>query len=59
MSRFGTMRIGGLALAVASLTALAACSSSSSSSGSNKQATELLRPGARPAGRLYKFADAS
>src|SRR6516225_9416393 len=34
MSRFGTKRIGGLALAVASLTALAACSSSSSSSGS-------------------------
>ena len=32
MSRFGTKRIGGLALAVASLTALAACSSSSSSS---------------------------
>ena len=34
MTRFGTIRIGGLALAVASLTALAACSSSSSSSGS-------------------------
>jgi peptide/nickel transport system substrate-binding protein len=34
MTRFGTMRIGGLALAVASITALAACSSSSSSSGS-------------------------
>jgi peptide/nickel transport system substrate-binding protein len=32
MTRFGTMRIGGLALAVASLTALSACSSSSSSS---------------------------
>jgi peptide/nickel transport system substrate-binding protein len=34
MSRFGTKRIGGLALAVAGITALAACSSSSSSSGS-------------------------
>jgi peptide/nickel transport system substrate-binding protein len=32
MTRFGTKRIGGLALAVASVTALAACSSSSSSS---------------------------
>jgi peptide/nickel transport system substrate-binding protein len=43
MSRFGTMRIGGLALAVASLTALAACSSSSSSSGSS---TTTTQPGA-------------
>ena len=34
MTRFGTKRIGGLALAVASITALAACSSSNSSSGS-------------------------
>ncbi|HJY99544.1 MAG TPA: ABC transporter substrate-binding protein, partial [Streptosporangiaceae bacterium] len=34
MTRFGTKRIGGLALAVAGITALAACSSSSSSSGS-------------------------
>lgn len=32
MTRFGTKRIGGLALAVAGITALAACSSSSSSS---------------------------
>jgi len=32
MSRFGTKRIGGLALAVAGITAIAACSSSSSSS---------------------------
>jgi peptide/nickel transport system substrate-binding protein len=32
MTRFGTKRIGGLALVVASITALAACSSSSSSS---------------------------
>jgi peptide/nickel transport system substrate-binding protein len=37
------MRIGGLALAVASLTALAACSSSSSSSGSS---TTTTQPGA-------------
>ena len=43
MSRFGTMRIGGLALAVASLTALAACSSSSSSSSSS---TTTTQPGA-------------
>ena len=34
MTRFGKKRIGGLALAVASITALAACSSSSSSSSS-------------------------
>ena len=34
MTRFGTKRIGGLALAVAGITALAACSSSSSSSSS-------------------------
>lgn len=34
MTRFGTMRISGLALAVASVTALAACSSSGSSSSS-------------------------
>jgi peptide/nickel transport system substrate-binding protein len=34
MTRLGTKRIGGLALAVAGITALAACSSSSSSSGS-------------------------
>ena len=44
MSRFGTMRIGGLALAVASLTALAACSSSSSSSSSSS--TTTTTPGA-------------
>ena len=34
MTRFGTKRIGALALAVAGVTAIAACSSSSSSSGS-------------------------
>jgi peptide/nickel transport system substrate-binding protein len=39
MSRFGTKRIGGLALAVASITALAACSSSSSSSSTTPTAT--------------------
>ena len=39
MSRFGTMRIGGLALAVASLTALAACSSSNSSGSASPTAT--------------------
>jgi peptide/nickel transport system substrate-binding protein len=44
MSRFGTVRIGGLALAVASLTALAACSSSSSSSSSSS--TTTTQPGA-------------
>ena len=43
MSRFGTKRIGGLALAVASITALAACSSSSSSSSSS---TTTTQPGA-------------
>lgn len=43
MSRFGTKRIG-LALAVASVTALAACSSSSSSSGS--ATTSPTTPGA-------------
>jgi peptide/nickel transport system substrate-binding protein len=43
MSRFGTKRISGLALAVASITALAACSSSSSSSGSS---TTTTQPGA-------------
>jgi peptide/nickel transport system substrate-binding protein len=42
MTRFGTKRIGGLALAVASVTALAACSSSSSSSSS----TTTTTPGA-------------
>jgi peptide/nickel transport system substrate-binding protein len=45
MSRFGTMRIGGLALAVASLTALAACSSSSSSSSGSASPTATT-PGA-------------
>jgi peptide/nickel transport system substrate-binding protein len=39
MTRFGTKRIGGLALAVAGITALAACSSSSSSSGSSTNTT--------------------
>ena len=43
MSRFGKKRIGGLALAVASITALAACSSSSSSSSSS---TTTTQPGA-------------
>jgi peptide/nickel transport system substrate-binding protein len=42
MTRFGTKRIGGLALAVASVTALAACSSSGSSSSS----TTTTTPGA-------------
>ncbi len=42
MTRFGTKRIGGLALAVAGITALAACSSSSSSSSS----TTTTTPGA-------------
>ena len=44
MTRFGTKRIGGLALAVAGVTALAACSSSSSSSGS--ATTSPTTPGA-------------
>ena len=35
MTRFGTKRIGALALAVAGITAIAACSSSGSSSGSS------------------------
>ena len=39
MSRFGTKRIGGLALAVAGVTALAACSSNSSSSGATPSPT--------------------
>jgi peptide/nickel transport system substrate-binding protein len=49
MTRFGTKRIGVLALAVASVTALAACSSSGSSSGSNTTTTapgETTQPGA-------------
>ena len=48
MTRFGTKRIGGLALAVASITALAACSSSSSSSSSSTTTTtpgETTQPG--------------
>jgi peptide/nickel transport system substrate-binding protein len=48
MTRFGTIRIGGLALAVASLTALAACSSSSSSSTPSTTPTtpgEITQPG--------------
>src|SRR5579863_3752438 len=44
MTRFGTKRIGGLALAVAGITALAACSSSSSSSSSSTNTPTL--PGA-------------
>ena len=43
MTRFGTKRIGGLALAVAGITALAACSSSSSSGSSS---TTTTTPGA-------------
>ena len=39
MTRFGTKRIGGIALAVAGITALAACSSSSSSSSSSTTTT--------------------
>ena len=39
MTRFGTKRIGGLALAVAGITALAACSSSSSSSSGSATAS--------------------
>src|SRR5580658_52997 len=39
MTRFGTKRIGGIALAVAGITALAACSSSSSSSSSSSTTT--------------------
>jgi len=39
MTRFGKTRIGGLALVVAGITALAACSSSSSSSGSSSTTT--------------------
>jgi len=47
MTRFGTKRIGGLALAVAGITALAACSSSSSSSSSSGSATNTTTtPGA-------------
>jgi len=47
MTRFGTKRIGGLALAVASITALAACSSSSSSSTSSTTTTPgaVTQPG--------------
>ena len=48
MTRSGKKRIGGLALAVATLTALAACSSSSSSSGSSTTTTtpgETAQPG--------------
>ena len=48
MTRFGTKRIGGLALAVAGITALAACSSSSSSSGSATPTTTtgaITQPG--------------
>jgi peptide/nickel transport system substrate-binding protein len=44
MTRFGTKRIGGLALAVAGITALAACSSSSGSSSSSTNTPTL--PGA-------------
>jgi peptide/nickel transport system substrate-binding protein len=44
MTRFGTKRIGGLALVVASVTALAACSSSSGSSSSSTNTPTL--PGA-------------
>jgi peptide/nickel transport system substrate-binding protein len=48
MTRFGTKRIGGLALAVAGLTALAACSSSSSSSTTPTSTTPgaVVQPGA-------------
>jgi peptide/nickel transport system substrate-binding protein len=47
MTRFGTKRIGGLALAVASITALAACSSSSSSSATTSPSTNgaITQPG--------------
>jgi peptide/nickel transport system substrate-binding protein len=50
MTRFSKKRIGGLALAVAGITALAACSSSSSSSGSATNTTsappgEVTQPG--------------
>ena len=45
MTRFGTKRIGVLALAVASVTALAACSSSSSSSSSGSATTSPTTPG--------------
>jgi peptide/nickel transport system substrate-binding protein len=45
MTRFGTKRIGGLALAVAGITALAACSSSSSSS-SGSATNTTSTPGA-------------
>ena len=48
MTRFGTKRIGALALAVAGVTAIAACSSSSSSSGSataSSTAGAVTQPG--------------
>jgi peptide/nickel transport system substrate-binding protein len=50
MTRFSKKRIGGLALAVAGITALAACSSSSSSSGSATNTTsappgQITQPG--------------
>jgi peptide/nickel transport system substrate-binding protein len=48
MTRFGTKRIGALALAVAGVTALAACSSSSSSSATPTSTTPgaVVQPGA-------------
>ena len=45
MIKFRSKAIGGLALAVASVTALAACSSSSTSSGGNTTTGHITCPG--------------